>query len=745
MDSIEERLNKLTLEIQILKNENQQLKDLSTRDSTPHTHVATSRISLPERYDGDRRQYRGFVNQCKLLFLTHHDQYETGSAKVGLVMSLLSGNALLWASPFIEKNSPVLYNFEMFLKEFSRVFDDPQRTQTANDAVRALRQGPQSVAIYASEFRRLIMDLDWNESAYVSQFAEGLNDNILDALALFKTPQDLEDYINAAINIDTRLTRRKEDKVRKKRGFPLQLQPNTNQFEPMQVDSLQKVVSNQERERRMKKGLEGELSLDHTKDKITPPIKISKDSIHHNLSSLAYPQHEHRFYFTVIIHLSSTKLIKVLAMIDSGASGIFIDSDFVKNKGIPIIKKPNSVPVEFVDGTQMTGGPITHESKQLLLQANRTHWEYIKFEILPSTHADIILGLPWLEKHQPTILWKQRMIKFENTYCQKNCQKKTVSVTTRVKSPPRFGLSAPTFGVQVNLPSVLPPATLEQSTQDCFKVNQQPYNQILNQGFNIRKQNHDYKINQDLDHNQIKYQDITNEADTDQDQNQDNDNDQNQDNDQDQNQNQDNDQEQDQENNIDQDQKNIIDQDQEVNQDQDQKNNIDQDTKVYHDYYNANHKNQEKEYDYERDHENKYGFNFEENSIAESIDIANINDDLESVISEMDSVHSYKNVMESQFESASKPIMPSVLHSPPPPSPPLPVEPIPKETYKKFADKKRSDSSEFRPGVKVWLSQVNLPCQRTSAKLDYKYTGPFTITEMVNPVAARLELPPSMK
>ncbi|OMH85394.1 Retrotransposon-derived protein PEG10, partial [Zancudomyces culisetae] len=100
-----------------------------------------------------------------------------------------------------------------------------------------------------------MMDLDWNESALVSQFAEGLSEAVLDTLALFQTPDDLEGYINAAMLIDARLTWRKEDKASRKRGIQPYVQPTSSQIEPMQVDSVQRVVSPTESERRMKLGL----------------------------------------------------------------------------------------------------------------------------------------------------------------------------------------------------------------------------------------------------------------------------------------------------------------------------------------------------------------------------------------------------------------------------------------------------------------------------------------------------------
>jgi len=36
-------------------------------------------------------------------------------------------------------------------------------------------------------------------------------------------------------------------------------------------------------------------------------------------------------------------------------------------------------------------------------------------------HYHIILGLPWLEKHDPQTRWAARTITFTSTYCRDNC------------------------------------------------------------------------------------------------------------------------------------------------------------------------------------------------------------------------------------------------------------------------------------------------------------------------------------
>ncbi|OMJ10962.1 Retrotransposon-derived protein PEG10 [Smittium culicis] len=289
----EEQFNQLTAELQILREDNSRLQALqaATQDSLVPAivpaqvstqfpaHVTAAKIALPERFDGDRSQFRGFINQCRL------------------IMSLLAGNALRLASPYIEKGSPVFQDYELFMKEFSKVFDDPQRTQTADDAIRALRQSSTTVSMYASEFKRLMMDIDWNESALVSQFSEGLNENILDTLALFQTPLDLEGYINAAITFDTRLTRRKEEKSRRHASTV------SMKSEPM--------------------------------SKSTP-----------KQSSKPVYNHPNSFMIPVTIHTPGNHSFNIMAMIDSGAFKMFVNKKIVDAKCIRNQAKTNHTPYQ---------------------------------------------------------------------------------------------------------------------------------------------------------------------------------------------------------------------------------------------------------------------------------------------------------------------------------------------------------------------------------------------------------------
>jgi hypothetical protein len=72
---------------------------------------------------------------------------------VAFIGSLLSGNALSWFAPFLEKRSPVLQNMAQFEAFFTVVFGDSDRERVAKTKMQSLRQETRSATIYAVEFQ----------------------------------------------------------------------------------------------------------------------------------------------------------------------------------------------------------------------------------------------------------------------------------------------------------------------------------------------------------------------------------------------------------------------------------------------------------------------------------------------------------------------------------------------------------------------------------------------------------------
>ena len=91
-----------------------------------------------------------------------------------LVGTLLTEQALSWFAPLFEKNATILSNFKAFFGAFSEAFGEHDKIRSATMKIRSLRQGTQSASNYASEFRQLACDINWDEPTLISQFYSGL-------------------------------------------------------------------------------------------------------------------------------------------------------------------------------------------------------------------------------------------------------------------------------------------------------------------------------------------------------------------------------------------------------------------------------------------------------------------------------------------------------------------------------------------------------------------------------------------
>ena len=71
-----------------------------------------------------RSVFYGFINQIKLIIRLQPQRYLDDFHRVGLVGTLLSGAAQAWFVPLIETFSPLLDNFDDFLKDFEATFGE---------------------------------------------------------------------------------------------------------------------------------------------------------------------------------------------------------------------------------------------------------------------------------------------------------------------------------------------------------------------------------------------------------------------------------------------------------------------------------------------------------------------------------------------------------------------------------------------------------------------------------------------
>ena len=116
------------------------------------------------------------------------------------------------------------------------------------------------------------------------------------------------------------------------------------------------------------------------------------------------------FLLPVIIGCHQVSLV-VSALLDSGTEGNFIHTHLVEPLQIPVETLKTPLKIAALDGGPVGAGSITTRTEPVLLETSSLHSELISFLVLDHPEFEIILGLPWLERHDPTISWPEHEFK----------------------------------------------------------------------------------------------------------------------------------------------------------------------------------------------------------------------------------------------------------------------------------------------------------------------------------------------
>jgi len=118
--------------------------------------------------------------------------------------------------------------------------------------------------------------------------------------------------------------------------------------------------------------------------------------------------------------LESHEGVAVKALLDSGATGLFMDTTFTKEKGFKIEKLKKPLLVRNVDGTANAGGAIMHQVECNMFF--KGHMERARIDVCNLEKTELILGMPWLAAYNPEIDWEKGEVKM--TCCPPICGKR---------------------------------------------------------------------------------------------------------------------------------------------------------------------------------------------------------------------------------------------------------------------------------------------------------------------------------
>jgi len=112
--------------------------------------------------------------------------------------------------------------------------------------------------------------------------------------------------------------------------------------------------------------------------------------------------------------------VAVRALLDSRATGLFMDTTFAQEKGFKIEKLKKPLLVRNVDGTINAGGAITHQVEYNMFF--KEHVERARMNICNLGKTEVILEMLWLAAHNPEIDWEKGEV--EMMCCPSICGKK---------------------------------------------------------------------------------------------------------------------------------------------------------------------------------------------------------------------------------------------------------------------------------------------------------------------------------
>ncbi|MGL5840426.1 MAG: retropepsin-like aspartic protease, partial [Aeromonas hydrophila] len=143
---------------------------------------------------------------------------------------------------------------------------------------------------------------------------------------------------------------------------------------------------------------------------------------------------ENSLFFSLTIPVSlclADRCVSVPALIDSGAAVNLIDGALVEELGIPTIPCLPSLRITAIDSQPIGGGSVMRQTELLEFQVGLFHSEHLAFYVTSSPENPVILGFPWLQRHDPQISWCTGELVHWSDACLKECLLEPVSMPCR--------------------------------------------------------------------------------------------------------------------------------------------------------------------------------------------------------------------------------------------------------------------------------------------------------------------------
>jgi len=115
---------------------------------------------------------------------------------------------------------------------------------------------------------------------------------------------------------------------------------------------------------------------------------------------------------------------EALLLLDSGANGAVLSSDWVKNAQVPCVRRKEPTLILDASGNHIRGSGLHYTTTVDIYIGD--HMNKLRFEVadMPAGKVNGYLPMSWLKDHNPDINWEKGSLKWRSEYCKAHCLRK---------------------------------------------------------------------------------------------------------------------------------------------------------------------------------------------------------------------------------------------------------------------------------------------------------------------------------
>ncbi|KAF1317931.1 reverse transcriptase, partial [Globisporangium splendens] len=397
-------------------------REIMNTHRQPATPVTAMRVA-PLRLDVSL--YRGGENEPLARWFVELDaaitarQLRDPMQQVLFAMSNLAGRAKSWEYGKRLAEPHCFYDLDDFKRELKRAFEPPQSEFRARAEFLKLRQGRYDLHSYAQRARYLVSSIV-NEpidvSTQVVTFMAGLNDGPIRNQLFREYPKTLGETIERAMQEEFSI------KQAKFNGFgPRPVRQHAVTYdgpEPMDISYADATANRQPRNdgKCFRCGKPGHIARNC---KVSLP---SQQATHEAQNSCPDVRNAHEVSANrcerveqepaLIVHKVKVDGYSepLRALVDTGASNNFVRTQVARRQGLDLPNSNKEIIVRLANGSKVT---MPKRTLRMAIECDdfRGEGEFIALDL--DDKFDLILGMPWLRRYQPSIDWKKKEISID--------------------------------------------------------------------------------------------------------------------------------------------------------------------------------------------------------------------------------------------------------------------------------------------------------------------------------------------